>query len=484
MSSEEKTNTKVETSETPDVSVASEASVTPTPSAQSETTSNPSTPTEAPQQVCASCSENFVDGYIWSAKRFPCFICHKDVCEKCSYRTISLPKELYPEATQRQLLCTTCCTKVLMRRMNGFLAASSDTTTSTPEDVESNKKSVIRSETLATIPIEAPPLMTRIATRIGNMLSTYTSALWNTEKESRGDVLTIEVKCPLDIKNPEGESINIRIYTPFNFITPAYKGKSFPAVFYFHGQDFFNGSSTHQNQDITCYYLALKSECIVVSPEYRYAPEFKFPAAHEDSYSAFEWVIENSRAFTAPIDTKKIAVVGVGAGGSIAASVCLMLKERNFKTQPLLQVLITPLTNAQTVMETGSWKQLSEFPPTTEKLKEWLLEFCPVPDVWSDPRLSPALAKDLTNLPPALILLARLDPLRDDGETFAQVLADSGNRVCCTMFNDSHYGFFPLYDEGDEALSQVCLALRTTFNIKLDLPNSVDTFEFGNLGVL
>ena len=220
-----------------------------------------------------------------------------------------------------------------------------------------------------------------------------------------------------EIPGPAGP-LPIRIYTP---ITPD-RGL-LPGLLYFHGGAWvFCDLDTH---DGLCRMLANESGCRVVSVGYRLAPEHKLPAAIEDSYAAAAWLAKY--ALTLAIDPRRIAIGGNSAGGTLAAAVCQLAKQRG-GPKFALQVLLSPKTDVSS--ETDSRREFAKgffFERTT---LQWALKHaCPPGLDLRDPRVSPLLATDFSGLPPAEIHTAEFDPLRDEGAAYAARLTQAGVRV-------------------------------------------------------
>jgi acetyl esterase/lipase len=208
-----------------------------------------------------------------------------------------------------------------------------------------------------------------------------------------------------------------------------------PALIYFHGGGCVFGSiETH---DGICRLLAGGSDCAVISVDYRRAPEHRFPAAVDDAYAATTWVIEHAAGLG--VDPNRIAVGGDSAGGGLAAAVCQMARRRGL---PLaLQVLFCPVMDMSA--ETPSRRALATGYFLDQATIDWMLKhYCPPAVDLKDPRLSPALASDLTGLPPAHIHTAEFDPLRDEGEAYATALQGAGVAVQYTCHAGMIHHFY------------------------------------------
>jgi acetyl esterase len=223
-----------------------------------------------------------------------------------------------------------------------------------------------------------------------------------------------EVAAVADQRVPvDGGEITVRVYTP-----PG--DEPFPAHVYFHGGAFWLGDLDFC--DITCRETCAGAECVVVSVDYRLAPEHPFPTGVEDSYAALLWTAEHADELD--VDTSRISVGGASAGGCIAAVVALMARDRN--GPPLvLQVLDIPVTDI--TMSCASIAENAEgYILTRAAIAQYCDYYLADPDDAKHPYASPLLADDLSNLPPAVVMTAEFDPLRDEGEQYAQRLVDAG----------------------------------------------------------
>jgi acetyl esterase len=245
----------------------------------------------------------------------------------------------------------------------------------------------------------------------------------------------------LTIPAPEGE-IPLRIYRPSE--------GSLPVVVYFHGGGWVIGSI--DSHDGYCRSLANAANCVVVSVEYRLAPEHKYPAATNDAYAAVEWISQNAETIGGRAGP--IGIAGDSAGGNLAAVVALMSRDRG---GPAIgcQVLIYPITDCH--LETPSYLQFAEDYFLTRRAMIWFWDqYCPNPSERNQPYASPLRAETLNNLPPALILTAQYDPLRDEGEAYAASLREASVPCRLIRYDGMIHGFtrrFQLLDAAQEALT-------------------------------
>jgi len=252
-----------------------------------------------------------------------------------------------------------------------------------------------------------------------------------------------------EIDGPRGP-IRIRLYAPE---TPA----TLPALVYFHGGGWVIGSiETH---DGLCRALANAARIAVVSVDYRLAPEHPYPAGVDDAYAATCWIAAHAEDLW--IDSERIAVGGDSAGGNLAAVVAL--KAREFGSPRLaFQLLIYPITNND--LDTPSYLENAEGFMLTRAEMAWFWgHYLASPEQGSEPYVSPLRAEDLAGLPPALVITAEYDPLRDEGETYAARLQQAGVPTMLVRYPGMIHGFlrrYTLLDKGRDALHEVGEALR------------------------
>jgi acetyl esterase len=255
------------------------------------------------------------------------------------------------------------------------------------------------------------------------------------------------------IPGPAGD-IPIRIYKPRGI-------GSFPLLIFFHGGGFvLCDLNTH---DHMCRNLCAGANCLVMSVEYRLAPENKFPAATDDALAATRWAAEYASHIGG--DPGRIAVAGDSAGGNLSAVTALRIRDQG---GPSLcgQLLIYPATDY--------------YKPGTTSLREYSGYFFTMEDlIWftghylndeseaDHPYAFPMRAADLTNLPPALVITAECDPLRDEGENYAARLKSAGVAVMLIRYDGMIHGFFNyigVLDQAQEAMDYACSWLKDVFS--------------------
>jgi acetyl esterase len=250
------------------------------------------------------------------------------------------------------------------------------------------------------------------------------------------------------VPTPAGQ-IPVRLYVP--------QGSGpFPVLVYFHGGGFVFDSI--ELDDALCRLLTNAAGCVLVSVEYRLAPKHKFPAAVEDFYAAARWVAEN--ALSLGVDPSRVAVGGSSAGCNLAAVVALMARDRG--VPPLAyQFLMYPITNFD--FNTRSYQKFAAgyFLTKDALVRCWNLYLRTEADGES-PYTSPLRAENLGGLPPALVITAANDPLRDEGEAYATRLADAGVPVVCKRYEGAIHGGVPMH-MGEEIWLQAAASLRSFF---------------------
>jgi acetyl esterase/lipase len=254
------------------------------------------------------------------------------------------------------------------------------------------------------------------------------------------------------IPGPAGQ-IPVRVYTP-NGTGPL------PLLVFFHGGGWVIGDlDTH---DGTCRELAHGAGCVVMSVDYRLAPEHKFPAGPEDCYAATAWAA--AHASELGVDPAKIAVGGDSAGGNLTCVVALMARDKGSPTL-CFQLPIYPATS-----------HALDMPSYVENATGYLLETDAMVWFWGhylaseadgeNPYASPLRAKDLKGLPPAFVITAEFDPLRDEGELYAKRLQEAGVPTTLKRYDGMIHGFFGMsgiMDQAKTAIAESCAALKKAF---------------------
>jgi len=250
--------------------------------------------------------------------------------------------------------------------------------------------------------------------------------------------------------------VAIRAYRPIG----AAKGEVLPALVYFHGGGWTIGDlDTH---DTLCRQLANGARCAVFSVDYRLAPEHPFPAAVDDCIAATAYVARN--AGTLAIDARRIAVGGDSAGSNLATVVALDARDRG-GPRLAFQLLIYPATDQR--MQHASHRENGEgYLLTRQAIEFFRGGYLPRREDWTDWRASPLLAPSLAGLPPAYVLTAGFDPLRDEGREYCERLKREGVEATYRQYDDMVHGFVLFggaVDAANQAVQECCAALRGAF---------------------
>jgi acetyl esterase len=251
------------------------------------------------------------------------------------------------------------------------------------------------------------------------------------------------------IPGPAGE-IPVRIYTPDG-------SGPMPVVLFFHGGGFVIGNvETH---DSNARSLAAGAKAIVISVDYRLAPEHPFPAAPDDCFAATTWAHDHAAELGG--DPDRLAVAGDSAGGNLAAVISLMARDAG--GPPLrAQILVYPATDL--TMSHPSIEENGEGYLLTKDTMHWFMGHYQ-PDV-SSQKASPMVAADLSGLPPALVITAEFDPLRDEGEAYAERLRAAGVPVVVSRYDGMIHGFFgmrTILEGAGKAMDEATRTLRDAF---------------------
>jgi acetyl esterase len=246
-----------------------------------------------------------------------------------------------------------------------------------------------------------------------------------------------------DLEAPgPGGPVPMRLYRPAAALPRA-------AVLFAHGGGFVTGGI--EDYDRLARDLCRVSGLLVASVDYRLAPEHPFPAAVEDEVAAYE------RLLALVGDGARIVAMGDSAGGCLAAALCAEARDRGL-TPPAGQVLFYPVTDLSS-FDTESYRLYADSYLLRREDMEWYRSlYLPREADWRDPRASPLLRKDLSGLPPALVVTAELDVLRDEGEAYARALSEAGVPTSLRRFEGVMHGFASMGRLVPESLEAVRLA--------------------------
>ncbi|HVW42883.1 MAG TPA: alpha/beta hydrolase [Amycolatopsis sp.] len=253
----------------------------------------------------------------------------------------------------------------------------------------------------------------------------------------------IEAGIPVRIYRPEGDG-------------------PFPVIVFFHGGGWVMGDL--DMHDATCRKLANGVGAVVVNVDYRLAPEHPFPAPFDDALAATRWAHDHIHEYRG--DAGRLVVAGTSAGGNLAAAVALRLRES--ADVPLaLQVLIYPVLDSE--MRSESYRAYATgYSLERDQMKWFLAQYVPDETQHRDPLVSPAHAESLAGLPPAIVITAEYDPLRDEAEGFAERLRAEGVPAEVTRYDGQIHSFVGAYgviEDADLAVAQLCRDIRRFLGI-------------------
>lgn len=255
--------------------------------------------------------------------------------------------------------------------------------------------------------------------------------------------------------------IPIRIYTPE-------QSRHSPIILFFHGGGWAAGSI--DTVDSICRLIAKKGSAIVVSVEYRLAPENPFPAGLDDCYAALCWTYDNAQSISG--DPSRIAVVGNSSGANLATAVALLARGNN--ASPITaQVLMYPVTNCWST-DTESYSKFGrEFYLTKKQMESFIDGYVPHQEDRKNPLASPLLAENLKGLPRALVITAEFDPLRDEGEAYVKRMQEAGVSVVHTRYKRMIHGFVGMgrfLPQADQAIDEMTGYLKKQFGESANIP--------------
>ena len=233
----------------------------------------------------------------------------------------------------------------------------------------------------------------------------------------------------LTIQGGNDSQIPIRIYTPVG-------NGPFPVILYFHGGGFV--IATIDTYDESARSLCVGAKAIVVSVEYRKAPEHPYPAARQDAIDAYKWVLSNIGGYDGL--RSKVAGAGESAGGNLATEVAIAARNQGLQA-PTHELLIYPVTSSNVMQPSDYLYTNSSLPLNTPLLNYFFAQYVPDMSQANDPGVTPINA-NLKNLPPTTIIAAQEDPLVSDGQAYAAKLQAAGDQVAYQLFTGTTHEFF------------------------------------------
>ncbi|HEB3530106.1 TPA: alpha/beta hydrolase [Burkholderia cenocepacia] len=254
----------------------------------------------------------------------------------------------------------------------------------------------------------------------------------------------LEIKAPA--RHPRRD-IPLRLYKPAG----TQHADRLPIVLFVHGGGFVSGDlDTH---DVLARAIAVRAHVLVISVDYRLAPEFPFPAGLEDIYAALQWAFDHAASIGG--DPERIAVCGDSAGGNLAAATAMLTRDRKGPAL-VAQWLMYPVVSLKN--DTPSWAELgdSHF-PTRAATHNALTCYVPTGTSPSEPLLAP-LDGNHADLPPALIQVGQLDPLRDESIAYGRSLNEAGTSAAVTVYEDQVHGFIQFFkDKANHSRGEIAL---------------------------
>ena len=252
------------------------------------------------------------------------------------------------------------------------------------------------------------------------------------------------------VLHADAQGVPVRVYRPTG-------DGPFPVVMMFHGGGWVIGDLA--TADCQSRQVCSAVPAVVVSVDYRLAPEHPFPAAPEDCYVATAWAARHGGEFGG--DVRRLAVAGDSAGGNLAAVVAQLARDRA-GPRIAFQLLVYPVADGR--LRSASYKENAEgYMLTAESMRWFWNHYAPTTEQRLHPHASPLLAADLANLPPALVMTAEFDPLRDEGEAYADALAAAGVPARKLRYDGFIHGFFShtrTIAATRPAFADACAALR------------------------
>lgn len=231
----------------------------------------------------------------------------------------------------------------------------------------------------------------------------------------------------------DGYDIAVRIFSPPNDLPH-------PVLLFFHGGGWVTGNI--ESYDSVCANMAVITDRVVVSVDYRLAPEYPFPTALEDCYCVAKEIFLDDTLLKTKAD--EITIIGDSAGGNLAAALSLMARDRG-EFLPKQQILIYPATfnnHSETSPFSSVRENGTDYILTSKTVSDYMEMYCPNKKNWRNPYFAPLLEKDFSKQPRTLIITAQYCPLRDEGEAYGRKLQEAGNDVTIERIPNALHGYF------------------------------------------
>ena len=283
----------------------------------------------------------------------------------------------------------------------GFLVAAAATFLAAPAQAEPNAKMAEILKTygaISPVPIQdTTPAVAKAAPTIASAVKIVMA------KDGKSALVYHGTTKDFKIDVGEGHKVSARAYIPAG-------DGPFPTILYIHGGGWVIGSL--EAYDASPRALAEMTKAVVISTDYRLAPADTFPTAHDDTFSAYKWVLANAGQYKG--DTKKVAVVGESAGGNMAADICIEAKQQNVQ-EPIYQVLVYPVAGYD--FNTKSYQDNETTKPLSAEGMKWFFKYyLAKPEDGNNPRINLLAQKDVSGVAPATIIAAEIDPLLTEGK--------------------------------------------------------------------
>lgn len=277
------------------------------------------------------------------------------------------------------------------------------------------------------------------------------------------DPYEVYAKYDVSIERDDADPLPVRIYVPAAVVV---SHKSAPVILYFHGGGYIMGSV--KAHDPLCGKLADACGAIVAAVEYRLAPEYPFPACIEDAVCAAEWVHENAGTYGG--DPDRILAAGDSSGANMSAALALLGRDGKAPALSGL-ILFYGVYGCLDIKETESGQLYGqgEYVLPLKTIDKMMDLYIPKGTDPGDIRLNPGKAQDLSGMPPAIVVTAEMDPLRDDGEEFARRLVESGSKAECIRMAGMMHGFilyWQRFRRAEELLEEIGCKLKVEYEIQ------------------
>ncbi|SFP44322.1 alpha/beta hydrolase [Salibacterium halotolerans] len=293
-----------------------------------------------------------------------------------------------------------------------------------------------------------------------------------TPDRSKEDGVTMERHDTTITTGGKNTEIPVRVYSYSDT-------ENAPVIVYYHGGAFLKGYGSLDTHENVIRSLAARTGAVVISPAYRVAPEYEYPAAVKDSYNTLQWARRHAEQYGGNPD--KIAVAGDSAGGNLAAVTAMKARDEN-GPDLFAQLLFYPLTTFRDVnFDSRTTYDSGYFLLSRQVMQKAREAYTPKQRMWDNPYTSPLHAQNVSNLPPAYIVTSEFDPLRDEGEKYGRKLHEAGIPVQTTRYQGAMHGFvsfFQIMKRGDHALAQSAAFLERASSGTIEDPDTYTVSKY------